>query len=708
MSMAARPTVDERERAIFAYLRNLETPESGATASRIWEDVSGRLGDDVTRQAYYKLLARLVASHRLEIIDDGSSEGGRRYRVSQFLNTETALTLDDVYEILEDLEPTDAIARVIDAREYFEERRSDTLRLAAVALLEEDPRDLVIRFLRQRYDELRHDLALMASDELRDRDLEARVAGQVRDLQLMAYRYLGLSRKAIDVSPELSAGRGELRMDDDELRAQVSRRVFGSHAIEPVDVNAVSDIEEWNRISVAGTDGSTHGNVLQLATAAPFTDDVGSQVVTFNNSVAFVQAAPRAGRGLDSPYYSVPMSRSAIDDRDNRGMVLAPFMFRYLSESEYEHMAKCATDVVQWRADEAVFLGKARALGSGALLPRPTVHFRDGTITPQEREYGHYRRWNEYGDMVREGITRSRVILSGIMTSSAPSVFVGAVKSTQARLFSSILNWYIAYGSAERLGSPIDPAWDMTRAAHIADNEAMSFLLSTLNDRRELGTYFVTFQVARPFHSLTEYFRQPPDDDPSYWARFFTEKRDREQRAYDRGEEPELPYLASVPEVADENFVFMCTHADYVSFYIGHTGGEPPPVAPRYEFMEALRRLESGAVTERVERNVRLIAAALDRTRFAADREHNYLSRKTLVKIIPFVVFEAHEKCKALGRQLEAELRSIVIANLQGMRRARHLKPSEVEFLPLSVRRFVERYAQARDDDRQAKRELER
>ena len=83
-------------------------------------------------------------------------------------------------------------------------------------------------------------------------------------------------------------------------------------------------------------------------------------------------------------------------------MVLAPFMFRYLSESEYEHMAKCATDVVQWRADEAVFLGAARALGDGNLLPRPSVHFRDGTITPQEREYGHYRRWNEYGEMVRD------------------------------------------------------------------------------------------------------------------------------------------------------------------------------------------------------------------------------------------------------------------------------------------------------------------
>lgn len=94
-----------------------------------------------------------------------------------------------------------------------------------------------------------------------------------------------------------------------------------------------------------------------------------------------------------------------------------------------------------------------------------------------------------------------------------------------------------------------------------------------------------------------------------------------------------------------------------------------------------------------------MIVAALERTRLATDRDHNFLSRKTLVKIIPQVIAEAHEKCKALGAQLEGELRSIVIANLLGIRRARDLKPSEVKFLPLSVRRFVERYREALDDN---------
>ena len=50
-------------------------------------------------------------------------------------------------------------------------------------------------------------------------------------------------------------------------------------------------------------------------------------------------------------------------------MVMAPFMYRDLSEGEYEHMAKCATDVVQWRADERVFIGGAPALGGDGTAP---------------------------------------------------------------------------------------------------------------------------------------------------------------------------------------------------------------------------------------------------------------------------------------------------------------------------------------------------
>lgn len=699
MEPAKRLSVEDRERAIFKHLKGLGDPMKGATVKEIWDAVSRSLADSVTQQAYYKLLDRLVAVGKLDVQGEGAAEA-RRYAVAAHLHADNAVTLDDVYEMLETLTPSDAIARVLDARDYFEEKRASTLKQAAGALLEEPPQDLVERFITEKYEELLADLAMMADRALRDRDLEARVDAQLRELQLVVYRYLGLSRQAINVGNTDAIRGGQApSIDLVLLREEINHRVFGEHFIYPIDVAPSRNSAEWKRMTVAGSDASTHASVMQLTTARTFTDDVGHQVVNFSNSVVFVDIPSEAKAKIDFPYYSVPMTRSAIDDKSNRGMVLAPFMFRYLSESEYEHMAKCAVDVVQWRADAAVFLGTAHSLKDGALLPRPRVQFRDGTITPQEREYNHYKRRNEYGEMVREGIAYSRKIVEKIVAADSPPVFAGAVKTTQSRFFAMLLNWYIARGSRARFGAPIDPRWDTTRAAQIADNEAMTFLLSTLEDRRRDGVYFVTCLVMRPFHTLTEFFASAKE--PGYdWKKHFENVRDGELRSYESGITPELPYLASLSDVEDDDFVYLCSRADYVSFYVGHSWGDPPPVAPRYEFLEGLRAKTQAEAAERVRRNVRMVVEALDRTQFTPDKEHNFLSNKFLVKIVPFVIFDAHEKCKALGRQLEAELRSVVIANLQAIKNMRGLKNADVEFFPLSIRRFVERYRAVVDADK--------
>lgn len=700
MQRRKRVTVEDRERAIFKYLKALEDRDTGATVKTIWECVTESLGDAVTQQAYYKVLDRLQAVGKLDLVGDASSDGSRRYRIAPHLHADNAVSLDDVYELLETLAPSDAIARVLDARQYFEERRNSTLRAAAEAMLQEDPRDLVARMVEQRVEEVRTDVELLRTKELADRELEARVDAQLRDVTLLVYRYLGLSREAVDVAKldEIRVADATIAINPEALRRELTRRIFGNTFISTVDASDAATESDLGRMTVGGSDGSTHASVMQLLTAATFADDVGHPVVTFNNSVVYVDVPPALKSAYDFPYYSVPMTRASIDDPNNSGMVLAPFMFRYLSESEYEHMAKCATDVVQWRADERVFLGKARSLGDQKLLPRPLVHFRDGTITPQEREFGHYRRENEYGYMVREGIARSRTILDAIMSTKRSPVFAGAVKTTQIRLFSMILNWYITKGSRVGDGPPLDPNWDTTRAAHISDNESMTLLLSSLQDRRQDGVYYTTCVIFRPFHTLTEFFRTPvtPDYD---WVADFERRRDWQLRAYSEGTETELPYLASVSDLSDENYVVMLQRADYATFFIGHTAGDPPPIAPRYEFLESVRQGGATEVDARVERNKRLVVAALHRTGLAADKEHNFLSKKFLVRIIPFVISEAHEKCKALGRSLEAEFKSIAIANLQALRNSRGIRESEVKFLPVSIRRFIERYKQALDAD---------
>jgi len=138
--------------------------------------------------------------------------------------------------------------------------------------------------------------------------------------------------------------------------------------------------------------------------------------------------------------YGAPLTRQTLDDPAYKGMVLAPFMYPDLAESEYEHMTRCATDVVQFRVDEEVFTGKAYDIcPPRAQILKPQVHIRDGTITPQEREFGHYKRPDAYGEMVREGIRRERTILERIMAArTKPPIFAGAVKSTQMQVLSRL------------------------------------------------------------------------------------------------------------------------------------------------------------------------------------------------------------------------------------------------------------------------------
>lgn len=65
------------------------------------------------------------------------------------------------------------------------------------------------------------------------------------------------------------------------------------------------------------------------------------------------------------------------------------------------------------------------------------------------------------------------------------------------------------------------------------------------------------------------------------------------------------------------------------------------------------------------------------------------------MKPVQFVVYEAHEKCKALGPMPESEPRSLVIANLRRLRRARFGVHDAVRFRPVAITACIERYRAA-------------
>jgi len=697
-------SVAQRERAILRHLLEAETGE-GASVPQIYRSLTTegatlspgepRVADDVSLPVYYKLVRRMVASGLLVPLGDGDPEDGQRYELAPHLHADTALTLDDIRELVQTMAPTESIAALMDAREYVKERRDTVLRSAARALQRVPPRVLVEELVVGKVEEFNADVRLWREHGGDDDAHLARIRTQRRDLDQLCYRWLGLSHEAV-VVPPASDEPAVAEVDLAVLRRQIARRVYGPAVIHTVAPDGPHAPADWSNVVTAGSDGSTYSSVMQVDSAASFTDDSGSEVVTFNNSVVHLHLEGDNARRHPSPWHSVPLTRSAIDSPRNTGMVMAPFMFRShgLSGSDYEHMAKCATDVVQWRADERVFRGHGRSLGDGSALPPPTVHFRDGTVTLQERESHHYQRVDPYGDMVREGVRLSHDILAHIRDRRVPPVFAGAVKGSQIRLFATVVNWFIARGCRGAGVAPVDPGWDVARGAYLADNEAMTMLLASIAAERG-DAYHVTFAVVRPFHALTDLYRGYRSEAPGAWEHVFASRR-----ANQLADSMSDTYWRTVPEVADDPYVRMFEYADYALFYIGHTEGDPAPLLPRYEFLESLRAMSADDAEARVARNVALTVAALHRTAFCLDTDHNFLSRKRLVKIVPRVLYDAHEKCKALGRQLESELRSMVIANLARLRSSHPGVAPDVRFRPLAIRAYIERYARAlRHDD---------
>jgi hypothetical protein len=702
--------VIERERAIFRFLRAVDGT-IGATVREIYEEItdvgtprgiaSELVRDTVTVQAYHKLVARLVLDGRVvEVrVADGDPQ---RFALAPALHADTAMSLDDINVFLQDLKPTEAIAAMIDAREYLGDNRDTVLRRAAVALQKVPPLDLVKDLILHKIDVYNADVDAWNEHGGDDERHRRRLRNLRTELETICYRWFGLSADAVRVPPASTVsnsvtGATRTVVDAQQLETELGFRVFGETAIEHIEPNNPDAPKDWTNVVVAGSDGSTYSSVMSVDTARAFVDEAVSEVVTFNNSMVFLHLEGKNKERFERPLYSVPLTRSAIDSPTNAGMVMAPFMHPELNEGEYEHLAKCATDVVQWRADERVFIGDAPALGGdGRRLPAPRVHLRDGTVTLQERESHHYQRNDAYGDMVRTGVLLSHQILKHIQSQRQAPVFAGAVKGSQLRLFGTVINWFIAHGHAASGVTPIEPGWDVSRAAMLSDNEAVTTLLATLVSERGTG-YFCTFAVARPFHALTDMYRDYEAEKPGVWVDKLT------SRQHDHQARPMMDsYWKTVDVLEDDPYVRMCEEADYAMFYIGHSAGNPLPLTPRYEFLEALRSTSPEAAATKVRRNIRMIVAALDHTKFTTDRDHNFLTGKSLVKYVPSVVYRAHEACKALGRRLEAELKSMIVANLHRLGLARRASDDAVGTRPLSAHRYFETQAALRDRPRHA------
>lgn len=691
--MSSKVEVHEREVWIVNFLNRKAEPQ---TVRAIWEaaqeppkeDGSGGLDDDVSLPTYHRTVNKLVRRGQLE--EASQAEGGAaRYAVSEQMSPLNTYTLTDLNGVLWEMSFPEAFAQYVDALDYYETHASEVLAEAARGLLQEDPRELVERMLRDQAKELEEDLEDLRDLETAEPEHRSRTENKLRRFKTLVHGWIGLSGEAWDIPTlhqAVSEGRPIAPHSWEDVRDELEARVYGDAFIERV--RASVDELRADDFVVAGSDGSSHAGFVRGVPAPAYAEEEGRLVMTFNNSLAYVDLPDDFPERFDFPYHGVPMTRSALEDPNNRGMVLSRPWFPNLQDSEYEHMKKAALDVVQFRVDERLITGRARSLdstpmarGTGGVLPRPHLLIRDGTVTPQEREFQHYNYVDEYGEIVREGIQLSHSILRAVMDSKS-RIFAGAVKSTQLRTFTMIVNWYIQ--------DAVDPTWDTAKANYVNDSVAVTRLLRALPELDDEDAYYRTCVIARPFPAMVTGLRGKRISEPEGWSDWFERAKDRARDEYEQEGGNRRWILQS--DVEDDPYLQMCQKADYAMFYFGKPGEEEPHLTfPRFEFMDALRRLDPAERRQRVRRSADAIVSGVHATKWSLDRDHSLFTQLKLPRLVPHVVYEAHEKCKVWGHKLESELRQAIAAHLSKLKELRGLPVPKVEIEPIPLRKYVDK-----------------
>ena len=274
------------------------------------------------------------------------------------------------------------------------------------------------------------------------------------------------------------------------------------------------------------------------------------------------------------------------------------------------------------------------------------------------------------------------------------------------RAFSELVNWYIARGSASRRipgkddGKPIESSWSRAAFWRLSDHQVMTQVMAAAEveldsgSRMKSGSYLCSFAIMRPFPQLDGNLRYLGVQDDG-WVNYFEGLRDEEaKRRFTYGGDPH--YLETVP-VADEPYVQMCRKADYVSFYVGHTAGEPAPQLPRYEFLDSLRPIGNvEEMRQRVSSRIRLIVEAVHDGGLTQDRDHNFMLDRQVVRLLPFVVYDAHEKSKVWGSRLSTEFRATVFERLAELRQSSVGRSQrDLVFEPIPAAEYIKRVARA-------------
>jgi hypothetical protein len=649
----------KRERE--ALFLELVAKSGGISVAEVYREAASQ-GDQATEEAYYNLARRLL--HRGMLVKEDETRP-TRYKLGQEVDS-SWLEEEDLAALVSEDYPLLALPIWKEAQRQVSTVPEDVWVELRTRLAGEGAQELFIGAISSYADDL--DAAIKMLCEAIEIGVDAREMSRLREearnsLQLLysLARYgLGLSREAVPLPETIDQAIENARhakpyesvigVDHALLADEISRRVLDEAfvcAIPPVGPS---------RHLTAAVDGSTRGGLMS------FLGDEGdfyvgyAPMISINTSVGQINRDVRIeGRNFPA-FLRLPEKPEDMQQRDNRYTVMAKLFCPDLSDSQYMHSVWNAMDALEARVCLRMLRRWSTAKGNVEVPPADVV-LRDGTVSPQDRDFSHYRDPSTYGRIVRDIIETNWEIATKCREDQ--QTLAGVVKSAELRVFGPVLGWYAAQLSAKEKRTLIG-AWPMRTLNMMPDQVILTRLLTAGTSRRD--SPFRTCLTLRPFHAPTNFGPTYSRDRTPAQRIFEMQKRFEDLPADTNMDDSSAVFWRDHFRGPSDSYVQMLQKVWYGGFFVGAVPRlDADRFLPRIEVLVPESTEEKGAETLRAAAgHLQRLLEALRQDGFEVSLAHSIFKNKSFVEVLPALLIRVHDTVKIWAEELMMRVQEYV------------------------------------------------
>jgi hypothetical protein len=680
-----------RRRELFLQLA--ATP-GGVTTAEVHAR-SRELGDTATEEAYHNIARRLV--HRSLLIADVSGKSAR-YEVgaqgdARWLEEdELARLVDPDYPIPAFTVWRESVQQVNDVPEsVWEELRQRLTMTPARELFV----DAIVSYCEEEFaPQIRELAALLTDEDSKELGRLRKHAEDTRRLLVRLTKYgLGLSNEAVQLPMAIDIAINAVRRGDPPVR--VNRAVLDEEIRRRVEDTAFvvnCDVEPADRLMVGAVDGSTRGGLLSIAGEDGDFNVLHAPMISMNTAVGQLSHNVQVRGRQQNVFVRLPERPEDMQRLDNRHTVMAKLLYSDLTDSQYMHAVWNAMDLVEVRATLRL-MKRWFATEVRVEVPPADVVLRDGTVTPQDRDFTHYKSQDSYGQIVRDLIEGEWD--TALLSREDERVVCGVVKQSELGFYGPVLNWFASKVATEKRSQLV--AWPMQSMNILPDQLLITRLLTA--GRGKNASWQRTCIVARPFHAITNfaatYSRQGPPAE-----RILEQHRERSMRLDELDQDEALFW--SHFQGGNDRFVRMLRFVQYGSTFVA--------TVPRLDKPNMLPRLElllPTSTTEEAEepwpiasRFLQRVLTALSQTGFDVAAEHQMFSSEPKLDVLPRLLIKAHDTVKIWAAELLGRVQEYVAFHLAQYTKSKRLRGVQVR--PFSRQELEALYQQLKEERERA------